>query len=36
MGLDTPSRVGEGGNIGSCQSGCGGGRLDAGAQPASI
>lgn len=36
MGLDAPSPVQEGGNTGSCQDGCGGGRLDAGAQPASI
>lgn len=36
MWLDIPSYVGEGGNTDSCQNGCGGGRLDAGAYAASI
>lgn len=36
MWLDIPGYVGEGGNTDSCQNGCGGGRLDAGAYTASI
>lgn len=36
MWLDIPSYVGEGGNTDSCQNGCGGGRLAAGAYTASI